>query len=408
MMGIMPWKRVLPMEEKMAFILAKKEGKQNFAALCRLYEISRKTGYKWWARYQKVGLEGLRERTHRPHGCPHASAPVWTERIVALRLRHPSWKPKKLRMKLLKQYGQEGLPAASTLGQKLKASGLVRARRRRDRRPVRPLDRLTVAQSANQVWAVDFKGWFRTGDGQRCDPLTMSDLFSRYVLCCQVAVNQGYEAVQPLFDRVFELHGLPEVIRVDNGCPFASSAIGGLSRLSAWWVRLGIKPEFIAPGHPEQNGAHERMHRTLKAETTQPAARTAKAQQERFEQWRRQFNEERPHEALGQEVPASLYQLSQRRYSRALRPLAYPADYLVRRVRSNGQIRWQGTKRYVSEALIDQLVGLRSREAGRLQVWLGNYLIGELHEGESGGLRPSVSVPQTRQHKQKLLPMCPV
>lgn len=396
------------MEEKMSFILAKREGKQSFAALCRLYEISRKTGYKWWARYQDVGLEGLRERTHRPHGCPHASAPVWTERIVAMRLRHPSWGPKKLRIKLLKQHGQEGLPAASTLGQKLKASGLVRARRRRDRRPVRPLGRLTVAESANQVWAVDFKGWFRTGDGQRCDPLTMSDLFSRYVLCCQVAANQGYEAVQPLFDKVFDRYGLPEVIRVDNGCPFASSAIGGLSRLSAWWVRLGIKPEFIAPGHPEQNGAHERMHRTLKAETTQPAAGTAKAQQERFEQWRQQFNEERPHEALGQEVPAARYQLSQRRYARELRPLAYPADYLVRRVRSNGQIRWQGTKRYISEALIDELVGLRSLEVGRLQVWLGNYLIGELHEGESGGLRPSVSVHQTRQHKQKLLPMCPV
>ncbi len=403
----MPWKKVLPMEEKLAFVMKVKARGESFAAVCRFFGVSRRTGYKWWHRYQVAGLAGLAERSHRPRSCPHAGAAVWTERLVALRLRHPSWGPKKLRVKLLARHGPSGVPAVSTLGARLKAAGLIVHRRRRWPRR-RERGALTRARLPNQVWGVDFKGWFRTGDGLRCDPLTMSDLYSRYVLCCQVVADQSYEAVRLWFEKVFQEHGLPEVIRVDNGCPFASTGAGGLSRLSVWWIGLGIRPEFITPGHPEENGVHERMHRTLKAETTQPAAATGWAQQDRFDGWRRQFNEERPHEALGQTVPARRYRLSPRAYVRVPAGPKYPAAYVVRRVRSNGQIKWRGGRRYVGEAVIGQLVGLRAAAVGRWEVWFGDYLLGDLHAGESGGLRPSVSVHQTRQPKQKPLPISPV
>lgn len=389
----------------MDFILKVKAGERSFKALCQSFGISRRTGYKWWERYREGGVEGLAERSHRPHTCPHASDPVWIERAVDLRLRHPSWGPRKLRVKLAQRYGRKNLPAASTLGHQLKLRGLVRSRRRRHGRPTVLRGPLTQADSPNRVWAVDFKGWFRTGDGERCDPLTVSDLFSRYVLCCEAVGHQSYEAVRPVFERLFSLYGLPEVIRVDNGSPFASTGAGGLSRLSVWWMTLGIKPEFIVPGHPEQNGVHERMHRTLKAETTRPPAANRRAQQKRFDAWRRVFNEERPHEALGQEVPARYYRVSARAYAGrgTSQVFVYPADYAVRRVRSNGQIKWQGNKRYVSDALPGQLVGLRQIEAGRWEVWFRSRLLGELHDEELGGLRPSVSVlPTPRKSKQKV------
>jgi hypothetical protein len=227
------------------------------------------------------------------------------------------------------------------------------------------------------------------------------------VVCCQVAADQGYAEARRWFEKVFKQYGLPEVIRVDNGCPFASSGGAGLLRLSVWWIGLGIRPEFIRPGHPEENGIHERMHRTLKAETAQPAAANGRAQQKRFARWRRQFNQERPHEALGQAVPADYYQMSSRAYGRDREPFIYPADYVVRRVRSNGEIRWRGL-RYIGQAVIGQWVGLREVQAGRREVWFENYLLGELLEQESGGLRPAVCVRRTRQPKQKLLPISPV
>lgn len=402
----MPWKEVLPMEEKIAFVMKVKEGLESFAALCRLYGVSRRTGYKWWGRYQAGGLEALANLSHRPHRCPHESDRVWKDRVVALRLRHPTWGPKKLRRQLMQRYGDE-VPAASTLGAKLKAMGLVRARRRRVRGLVER-GSLTSAEQANGVWGVDFKGWFRTGDGMRCDPLTMSDLATRYVLCCRIVERQSYAAVRPVFEEIFQQYGLPEVIRVDNGSPFGTVGPGGLSRLSVWWISLGIRPEFIEPGHPEQNGVHERMHRTLKAETTKPAAQNRRAQQKRFERWRRHFNEERPHEALGQRVPASFYQPSNRRYGRTKIEQQYGGEFIVRRVRSNGEIRWRGGLRYMGQALIGQRVGLRKVKDERVEVWFGNRLMGDFQEGESGGLRPSVSVLQTRQQQTKVLPISPV
>lgn len=397
------------MEEKMSFILKVKEQGQSFAAVCRLFGVSRKTGYKWWQRYQADGLEGLAERSHRPIRSPRTTAPEWIGRAVALRLQHPSWGPRKLRVKLLAGYAGQDVPAASTLGEHLKRHGLVGSRRRGRALPggSDPIV-LTEASRPNQVWAVDFKGWFRTGDGRRCDPLTMSDLFSRYVVCCQVVGHQSYEAVRPVFEKVFAEYGLPEVIRVDNGSPFASTAAGRLSRLSVWWMTLGIEPQFITPGCPEQNGAHERMHRTLKAETTKPAEANVAAQQIRFEKWRQEFNHERPHEALGQQEPARYYRPSRRRYGKTKAVIEYGGDDQVRRVRSNGEIKWRGVKRYISQALVGQKIALRPVAEKRWTAWFGTRCLGELHDDESGGLRPAASILQTRQNKQKVLPISPV
>jgi len=363
------------MEEIMRFVLSVKAAELSFAKLCRRYEISRQTGYKWWRRFEAGGLEGIYQRSSRPHSCPHRSAAKWEQRVVRMRLRYPHWGPKKLRVKLQEGYGPQGLPASSTLGRMLVRVGLVKSRKRRRLGPVQSPIALRVAQKPNEVWAVDFKGWFRSGNGQRCDPLTASDGFSRYILGCQV-VEPGLEGVQRQFKEWFKRYGQPETIRVDNGPPFGSTGAGGLSALSVWWLSLGIAVEFIRPGCPQENGAHERMHRTLKAETTRPAAYTPAAQQRRFDRWVKQFNEQRPHEALGQQKPGRLYRCSRRKYTQETTEWSYEAGCAVRKVRSNGQIRWKGRLRFIGEAFCGQRVGLREVGPGRHQVQLGGLVAG--------------------------------
>ena len=394
----MPWKEVLPMEQRVSFVLEVQKQEKSFAALCRGFSISRKTGYKWWERFRELGLQGLGEKSRRPQRSPRASEQKWGRKVIELRERYPWWGPKKLRAKLIARHGAGGVPAASTLGAMLVRAGLVRGRRRRKAGPTMEHPRLTQAQESNQVWAVDFKGWFRTGDGRRCDPLTVSDLASRYLLCCRALSAQSFEQVRPVLEKLFIQYGLPRTIRVDNGSPFASRGAGGLSRLSVWWMRLGIAVEFIAPGHPEQNAIHERMHRTLKAETVRLAARSLRKQQKRFDAWRRYFNLERPHEALGQQAPALHYQGSQRIYRGLGAEPVYPSDYGRRRVRSNGEIKWRGRKRFLGEAFVGQLVGLKQIGTDRHEVYFMERLLGALHEADVGGLRPTAYV---RQHQQK-------
>jgi len=388
----MPWKEVLAMEEIMRFVLSVKAGELSFARLCRRYEISRETGYKWWRRFEAGGLEGIYERSSRPHNCPHQSPGKWRQRVERLRKRYPYWGPKKLRVKLQERYGPGGLPAASTLGRMLVRAGLVRRPSRRRWGPVLEPIALKVAHKPNEVWAVDFKGWFRSGNGQRCDPLTVSDGFSRYILGCQVMVQPQLAGVQRQFKHWLKRYGQPEMIRVDNGPPFGSQGAGGLSALSVWWLSLGIGVEFITPGCPQENGAHERMHRTLKAEATRPPAYTPAAQQRRFDNWIREFNQERPHEALGQVTPASLYRVSQRKYVEAIKGWSYAAGWAVRKVRSNGQIRWRGRLRFIGEAFYGQQVGLLEVGPGHHQVHLGNWLLGELQDEPPGGIQPAVRV----------------
>ena len=372
----MPWQKVLPMDERMRFISRYESGVWSMSELCRQFGISRKTGYKWLGRYRARGYEGLGERSHRPHESPTRVSEQWVERLVEMRVKHPTWGPKKLRIKLLQKHGN-GVPAASTLGKKLKQLGMVRARKRRWPAVEVPRSRQAPTRS-NEVWGVDFKGWFRLGDGSRCDPLTISDLYSRYVLCCEALGGQSFELVRPVFEKIFQRHGMPERLRMDNGTPFASTGVGRFSRMSLWWKGLGITLEYIEPGCPEQNGVHERMHRTLKAEATKPPADTMGGQQRRFDQWREQFNQERPHEALGQRVPAILYERSERAYTGEVQEARYGLGYALRRVRSNGQIKWCGQLRFISETLSGELVAVREREAERYEVWYREVLLGQL------------------------------
>jgi transposase InsO family protein len=375
------------MEERVRFVLQAAREELGFAELCRQFGISRKTGYKWWRRYQMGGLAGMQESSRRPRGSPTRLPPAVVTLILRERSRHGSWGPKKLREVLATKHGITPVPAASTIGKVLQRHGLTRKWRRR--RPVSPPDRTTrtVGTRPNEVWAADFKGWFKTGDGQRCDPLTISDLASRYVLACRIVTPPTIAGVLPVFRQVFRRFGLPEALRVDNGAPFGSRGACGLSRLSAGWVALGIRVEFIDPGHPEQNGGHERMHRTLKAETTRPPAATPRAQQRRFDRWRHEFNHERPHEALGQQRPAQHYGRSGRRYTDTPAPPGYPPHYHVRRVRHAGVIQWRHRLRYLGEALHGLLVGLVEVGEAEYDVYLGPLRLGRL-TGDNVGLVP--------------------
>lgn len=388
---------VLPMEERIRFVLAVEQGDNSIAELCRQYGISRKTGYKWIRRYRADGLEGMRERSRRALRCPHKTSQLWVDRIIREKLKHPRWGPKKIRVILQEPGRAEPVPAASTIGHILDGAGLVRPRKRRRRCSRSPQGPLTRAQRPNHVWAVDYKGWFRTGDAQRIDPLTVSDLYSRYLLEVKALPNQSHENAREVFDQLFRHYGLPEIIRSDNGTPFASTGACGLSRLGVWWILLGIKRELIAPGHPEQNGIHERMHLTLKQEACHPAAANRTAQQRRFNRWRKEFNEKRPHEALGMKKPAQLYRRSDVPYSKTTAEPSYPTGYLVRRVRTSGEIKWCGRKRFIGEALKGVRLGLKRIDANRSQVYFGSILLGDLYGADTGGLRPTVYVPQTHR-----------
>lgn len=387
----MAWKDVNPMEERIRFVLKAAREKVSFSDLCQEFGVSRKTGYKWLDRYEKYGLEGMRELSRRPLTSPNALEDWLVELIIKEKRRHPTWGPKKLFEVLAGNYELERAPAASTIGYVLGRHGLVKKkpRRRATRQPNR--GGLTEATHANEVWGADFKGWFRTGDGNRCDPLTVSDLSSRYVLKVRSVAGQSTESTMPEFRKAFIAYGLPEAIRVDNGPPFGSRGVLGLSRLSAWWLRLGIRVEFIAPGEPQQNGVHERMHRTLKYETAKPPAATLKAQQRRFDRWLREFNHERPHEALGMQRPAQRYRPSPRRYQDRPEPPEYPTYYQVRKVRTDGSIKWRGEHHYIGEALHGMALGLNSIADQEHEVYFGGLLLGYLNERDPGSLRPTAS-----------------
>jgi transposase InsO family protein len=294
-----------------------------------------------------------------------------------------------LRWALRRRFGARGLPSEAAISRWLRRWGLSRPPQPRRATRARAIARakLTSAHRANDVWTVDFKGWFRTGDGTRVDPLTVRDLASRYVLAVVLLTRPSLEQCRTAFQRIFGRYGLPRVIRVDNGTPFGADGALGLTRLSAWWVRLGIRVEFIAPGQPQQNGAHEQMHRVYLEETLRPPAPTLRAHQRRSERWRRAYNEQRPHEALGMRVPAQLYRRSPRALPAALPAWKYPRDWHTRRVKGNGMIGFQGRQRFVGEAFAGQRVGLKPRGPGKHEVYFGPLLVGELHAHDAGGIR---------------------
>jgi len=304
----MSWKKLSVVVRRLQFVKLALKAQQSMSQLCRQFGFSRKRGYKWKERFEREGPCGLQDRSRCPHRSPRRTSPKWLKRIRQLRRQHRSWGRRKLGARLRKKHPGQATPSGATIGKWLKRLNLSRRGRRRSRRGP-PLKRraLTRARRSNHVWTVDFKGWFRTRDGRRVEPLTARDLFSRYLLGVRLLQDQSWRPVRRIFMRLFRQNGYPEVIRVDNGSPFGSTGPAGLSRLSAWWTALGIRVEFIAPGHPEQNGAHEQMHRILKAETTRPPSRHARAQQRRTDRWVSLYNGLRPHEALDQRTPAEVY-----------------------------------------------------------------------------------------------------
>jgi putative transposase len=374
----MPWRVTSPMHERQRFVLDAQSAPCAFAELCRRYGISRKTGYKWLTRYRTLGPDSLADRSHQPQQCPHATDPAIIREILALR-KSWRWGARKLHQLLLEAHPGAAVPAMATIHRILLRHGRV-VRRRRSRIRAHPGRPQTPITGPNVVWSVDFKGQFKLGDGRYCYPLTIQDAYSRYLLACEGLEGPLLQPTQVVFRRLFRAHGLPDRIRSDNGQPFASCALGRLSQLSVWWVRLGIRPELIEPACPQQNGRHERMHKDLKAETTRPLAGSLRAQQRRFDTFRHTFNQVRPHEALDQRRPAALYLPSDRRYVPRLRPITYPAHFEVRRVSTNGGIRWNKRWVNVSHILAALPVGLEPLATGTWNVFFGPIHLGWLDE----------------------------
>jgi len=412
-----PWQETCAMDERMKFIGWHLQQEWPMAALCREFGISRKTGYKLVRRYHEEGPAGLEDRSRAPRHHPHTVRAEIEAAIRAARHAHPTWGPKKLRAWLQRQEAMIRWPAASTIGQILSRHGLCVPRRRS--RKTRVYEEPFVGcQTPNAVWSADLKGWFTTGDGIRCDPLTITDNYSRFLLRCQAVSPADHEMIQPIFEAAFREYGMPVAIRTDNGPPFATTTVGGLSRLSIWWLKLGIIPERIEPGKPAQNGRHERMHRTLKQETASPPERTWRQQQQAFNRFRREYNQERPHEAIDQQPPASLYVPSPRPYPLRVPEMTYPDDIVVRKVCSQGDLKWHSHQIYLSETLAGELVGLRQTSDRLWDIYFGLIKLAQL---DSHDYR-LIHLPRTRKKQKtnakneekkeprskKVLPMYPV
>lgn len=377
----MPWSDISPMDQKLLFLADYRRQVFTFSELCRRFGISRKTGYKWVRRCQQDGPTALFDRSRRPQHCPHQTERAFVEAILETRRRHPTWGAKKILAILHRRFPDDNWPARSTTCDILKRHDLVPKRRKRSRQghPGRPDTPMT---EPNEIWTADFKGHFRTRDGIYCYPLTIADGFSRYLLCCTALTSTEHDGAEAVFKTAFREYGLPKIIRTDNGVPFATTAIARLSRLSVWWIRLGIYPELIELGCPQQNGRHERMHKTLKAETTRPPAVTRIGQQRKFNRFVSEFNYLRPHEALDQRPPASLYESSPRRLPRRLPPIDYPAHWEVRLVSRNGGIRWNSNWVNVSHVLGGEYIGLEEIDNDLWSVYYGPIELGRFHERE--------------------------
>lgn len=384
----MPWKGVTVTEERQRFLEDYRLKYYSIAELAERFGICRKTAHKWIDRFEQYGQAGYQEQSRRPHSCPWQTEPAIAQELVRLRQAHPHWGPRKL-LNIMQQRHQDWqLPAPSTAALILARHGLVRTRRRFRR--AHPGCPKTVPQGPNDIWAADYKGQFRLKDGRYCFPLTVSDLASRYLLGCDAHPAISLDRTLLHFTRLFEAYGLPNRIRTDNGAPFASNALARLSQLSVWFIKLGIYPELIEPGEPQQNGVHERMHRTLKQEATLPPASSLRAQQQKFDRFRVEFNAERPHEGLGMKRPAQVYRSSSRSMPKRTEPYHYPSHYLVRRVSRAGTIRVLKNQVFVSNTLHEDHVGLEEVADGVYDLYFCFYQIGR-YELQANKIRDIVS-----------------
>ena len=384
--GRMPWKKSSVWEQRLELVRQILGGKVSCKELCRRFGVSRQTAYKWVARYRANRQPLLKDRSRRPLFNAVKTSALWLRRVRRARLKHPTWGARKLRHVLVKRFGEEEAPSTSAISRWLKRWGLARGRKRRRRGPTLLRKALHVPTGCHQVWTVDFKGWYRTAQGERVEPLTVRDLYSRYVLAIELLPSQEIEVTRRALARIFKKHGVPERIRCDNGTPFGGGGPTGLTRLSAWWVKLGIEVEFITPGRPCENGGHEQMHRIYKAEAAADPERTVPAQQQRSARWLRHYNRQRPHEALGMKTPAMIFKRNRRRFKQA-RPWSYPRGWERRWVKGNGEIKRRGARRYVGEAFVRDYVGLKRKGHGVWEVYFGPQLVGELRENECGAIR---------------------
>jgi transposase InsO family protein len=375
----MPWHKTNPMNERLRFVAQAQEGLYGMAELSERYGVSRQTGYALLDRYRELGVDGLKDRSHAPRHCPHRISGAIRELLLESRRAHPTWGPRKILAWLRRRHDGLELPAASTVGDLYSQELLVkeRARRRHWSQPGRA--KIEVS-GPNDRWSIDFKGEFRTLDGNLCYPLTIADAHTRFVLAVDGLSSTAHAGARVVVERVFREYGLPAVIRSDNGGPFATKAIAGLSRLNVWWTQLGIKHDRIAPGRPDQNGSHERMHLTLKQETVMPPAPDGQAQQERFDAFRCEFDFERPHEALGMQTPGSLYTRSPRELPECLPQPEYPAHCVIRQVRANGILYFRDRSIFLSELLIGQLIALEEIADGVWSIYFYDLLLARLDE----------------------------
>jgi len=370
----MPWKGVTVSEQRQRFIEDYQLNYYSISELAERFGISRRTAHKWINRYKQHGQAGYEEVSRRPHSCPWRTDQVIVAELVALRKAHPRWGPRKLLELMKRRDPKRRLPAVSTAARILSREGLVKPRRRYRR--AHPGCPKSTPQGPNDIWATDYKGQFRLKNGSYCFPLTVSDLSSRFLLGVDAHPAISLEKTFEHFRQVFRVYGLPNRIRTDNGVPFASNALARLSQLSVWFIKLGICPELIEPGKPQQNGVHERMHRTLKQEATIPPASSLRSQQRKFDRFREEFNEERPHEALKMKRPGDVYQRSNREMPKRIEPYDYPRHFLVRRVSRAGTIRVFHKQIFVSNTLHEDYVGLEEVDDGVYDLYFCFYQIG--------------------------------
>jgi putative transposase len=397
----MPWRTMDSMDLKMRFVDDEfTDVFPTFIELCDYYGISRKTGYKWKKRFREHGINGLINVSRKPKFSPTATDQRIIDLIIKERIKHKFWGPKKLYKPLRKHVRVIDLPAPSTISNILKRNGLI-AEKRYSRKRGHPGQPLNTFKAANDLWSIDFKGQFKTKNGVYCYPLTVSDNYSRYLLTCKGFLSPNYECTYKQMERTFKEYGLPLRIRSDNGTPFASTAIGRLSRLSIWWIKLGIYPELIEPGSPQQNGIHERMHKTLKQETTFPPSFSLQGQQVKFNNFIYEFNNERTHEALNDRTPSELYTHSFREMPSKLPPIEYPAHYETRLVSDNGGIRWNMNWVNVGQVLKKEYIGLEELDYGIWDVYFGPVKLGRLLEKQNRIIDIYI------QKKNRLCNLCP-
>jgi transposase InsO family protein len=375
----MPFKEADATKARMRFVTLSDEGLFSHTELCKRFGVSRQAGYDVIERFQAEGVDGLKDHSHAPKQVPHRISDEIAALLVKTREAHDDWGPRKILAYLAGQHPELKLPAASTVGDLLKRRGMVQARP--PRRVWRHPGRSTItALAPNDMWSVDFKGQFRTRDGQTCYPLTVADTLTRFLLGCDGLGSTGYQGARAVFERLFREYGMPAAIRSDNGAPFSSRAIAGISRLSVWWTQLGIHHDRTEPGHPEQNGSHERMHRTLKRATVYPPAADAAEQQERFHAFRAEYNHVRPHEALEMKTPGSRYQPSARTMPERLARPEYPGHCIVRQVRANGIVHFRDRDLFLSEVLIGHEVAFEEIDDRVWSVYFYDLLLARLDE----------------------------